>query len=240
MIAGAGKNPLYRMRLIDRPGFNHPRPAVFAIRDFNADPEGCDERLKRLTPMDSTPLPDNYPAEYIEEATLKDGRRVILRPIRPDDAPRLQEAFTRLSAETIYMRFFEAASALSDQQARQLATVDYRQCMAFVGTVQEEGQERVVAVARYSVSPQSEPLIAEAAIVVRDDYQGLGLGKQAMKQLVRYAQAQGVKGLYATVHTANARILNFIRSSGLPFQRKMVEPGVWEIILWFEPRENQP
>lgn len=196
------------------------------------------ERLKRQTPMDSTPLPANYPAEFIEEARLKDGRCVVLRPIRPDDAPRLQEAFTHLSPETIYLRFFEAANALSDQQARQLATVDYRQRMAFVGSVQEEGQERLVAVARYSVTPQSEPLIAEAAIVVRDDYQGLGLGKLAMKQLVRYAQAQGVRGLYATVHTANARILNFIRSSGQPFERKMLEPGIWEIILWFEPKED--
>jgi RimJ/RimL family protein N-acetyltransferase len=207
----------------------------FTTSNFSAGPDGSDERLKQQMPMESTPLPANYPAEYIEEAMLKDGRRVTLRPIRPDDAPRLQEGFTRLSPETIYMRFFEAASALSDEQARELATVDYQQRMAFVGSVQEEGQERLVAVARYSITPQREPVIAEAAIVVRDDYQGQGLGKQAMKLLVRYARTQGVMGLYATVHTANARILNFIRSSGLPFQRKMLEPGVWEITLWFEP-----
>lgn len=177
-------------------------------------------------------LPPAYPTAYIQEVTLKDGRRVLLRPIRPDDAPRLQEGFRRLSPETIYLRFFQMLSELSDEQARQLANVDYRQRMAFVGAIQEEGQERLVAVARYSLVPDSQPLRAEAAIVVRDDFQGQGLGKLIMAHLVRYACHQGIRGLYAVVHTSNERLMNFIRSSNLPFERKMLEPGVWEVTVW--------
>ena len=73
---------------------------------------------------------DPYPSEYIEEIQLRDGTRVTLRPIRPEDAPLLQEAFTRLSPQTIYMRFLEIFRHLSDEQARFFADVDYHSKMA--------------------------------------------------------------------------------------------------------------
>jgi len=57
-----------------------------------------------------------------------------LRPIRPDDAPRLQEGFSRLTPQTIYMRFPPGAKELTDQQARELAEVDYYKRMASLVT----------------------------------------------------------------------------------------------------------
>lgn len=177
---------------------------------------------------------DNDPTFPIETVRLQDGRTVLLRPIRPDDAPRLQEGFARLSPESIYLRFLEAASGLSDAQARHLATVDYQERMAMVGSVQEDGQERLVAVARYGLLAGGEPGLAEAAIVVRDDYQGQGLGKILIKRLLQYGRRHGVKTLVATVHSSNARILRFITKSGLPFEKKMLEPGVWEYRIRLE------
>lgn len=172
-------------------------------------------------------LGDNppYPTEIV---TLMDGRQVMLRPIRPDDAPRLQEGFARLSPQSIYMRFLKTATALSDAQANQLASVDYIEHMALVGAVQEDNTERLVAVARYGVLEGDEPGLAEAAIIVRDDYQGIGLGKILMKRLLQYGKRHGVCKLVATVHSSNARITRFITKSGLPFEKKMLEPGVWE------------
>jgi RimJ/RimL family protein N-acetyltransferase len=153
---------------------------------------------------------------------------VTLRPIRPDDAPRLQEGFARLSQQSIYMRFLKAASGLSDAEARQLASVDYEERMALVGAVQEDGVERLVAVARYGTITGDEPGLAEAGIIVRDDYQGLGLGRILIKRLLQYGRVHGVRKLVATVHASNAAIQRFITKSGLPFEKKMLEPGVWE------------
>lgn len=174
-------------------------------------------------------LPDNYPSEWIEEVTLKDGMRVLIRPVRPDDAPRLQYAFSRLSSQSIYLRFLETFRELPDGQAQAFATVDYATRMALVGVIQEEGEDRLVISARYSMIGIQEPGVAEAAIVVRDDYQRRGLGKIAMNRLTRYAARHGVHTFLATVHLSNSRILQFIRSSGLLFDRKMLEPGIWEI-----------
>jgi RimJ/RimL family protein N-acetyltransferase len=176
-------------------------------------------------------LPSGYPNECIETVFLKDGTQVLLRPIRPDDAPRLQEGFARLSPQTIYLRFLQTFKELTDEQARQFATVDYQQRMALVGSVQEEGEERLIAVARYSMVGEDHPGIAEAGIVVRDDYQNRGLGTIALERLVRYGRLHGVTGLLATIHMSNTRILHFIQRSGLPFDKKMLEPGTWEILV---------
>lgn len=182
--------------------------------------------------------PPNYPNRPYEPITLNDGRQVLLRPIRPDDAPLLQEGFQRLSPQSIYMRFMEVASELSDEQAHELATVDYHNRMAFVSEVQEDdGKLHLVGVARYSALPGSHPRAAEAAIVVRDDYQGNGLGKASMDLLIRYARQQGIELFTGTMWTTNQRILDFVSKSGLPYERNMIEPGVWDykIFLNREP-----
>ncbi len=173
--------------------------------------------------------------EYIEEVILKDGTPINLRPIRPDDAPRLQQTFSMLSPETIYMRFLSAAKGLSDKQARFLAEVDYQDRMAIVGTIQEEGEERIIGVARYGVLGDHSTGLAEVAVVVRDDYQKRGLGKLTMHRLARYAQEQGLKAFVANVHTSNKPVLSFVQHSGLQFDKKMVEPGVWEIRILLSP-----
>ncbi len=175
-----------------------------------------------------------YPSEYIEQVALKDGVQVEIRPIRPDDAPRLQQGFRMLSPQTIYLRFFEAARELSDRQANFLASVDYEQRMALVGVIREEDDERLVAVARYDMLPE-RPGLAEAAIVVRDDYQSRGLGTQIMLKLIRYACDHGVQAFIATIHTNNQGIMGFIRKSGLPVTKKLLEPGIWEVRVEISP-----
>ena len=171
----------------------------------------------------------HYPAEYIQTVVLSDGSSVALRPVLPDDTLRLQEAFNRLSAETIYMRFLSPLTELTDEHARQLTHIDYKQKMGLVGVVQEAGQERIVAFARYDMMPGAEVGLAEVGIVVRDDYQSRGLGTQVIRLLVKYAQEHGVKTLVGTVHILNERILHFVEQSGVPHTRKLLGEGAWEI-----------
>lgn len=173
----------------------------------------------------------NYPFEAIEKAELKDGSEVTIRPIRPEDAPLLQAGFSRLSPESIYLRFLETFSTLTDKQARDFSTVDYHQRMALVAEIIEDEQKSLIGVARYAMV---EPGVAESAIVVIDEYQSLGLGTILLDRLVKYARTQGVRAFLATVHFSNARIMRFIKRSGFPMEKKMLEPGVWEIRVSIE------
>lgn len=169
-----------------------------------------------------------------ETVALRDGTAVTIRPIRPDDAHGLQALFYRLSPESISLRFLGQPKELPYEQARQLANVDYQKRMALVATREQGGEEHIIAVARYAVDPAGQPDLAEAAIVVEDEYQNRGLGTLLLIRLVAYAQAHGIRAFMAAVHHDNAQIMRFIRHSGLPTESTL-EAGVWEILVKLEP-----
>ncbi|MBI4772013.1 MAG: GNAT family N-acetyltransferase [Chloroflexi bacterium] len=171
-----------------------------------------------------------FPPEF---CTLRDGTVVTVRPIRPDDAPRLQATFSRLSEESIFLRFLDHRKALPDAEARQLAALDYHSRMALVAVVEEQGQETVIGVARYAVADPTRPDIAEAAVTVEDRFQGWGLGLLLTGRLAAYARSHGITTWLAEVSVENNRMIQFIRRSGLPVKRKL-ESGVWVLQVSLE------
>jgi acetyltransferase len=165
-----------------------------------------------------------------EAITLKDGKHILIRPIRPDDADDLKDTFQRLSIQSIYLRFLSFKKELSDEEAQQLAGVDYNSRMAFVAIYRENNQDIVVGVARYAVLEPEHPEIAETAVVVVDAYQGLGIGKQLLRRLVVYARAKGLQFLRGNLQVGNDRMLLLVKRSGLPNQTRFVD-GIWEVSI---------
>lgn len=76
--------------------------------------------------------PAQYPKELEREATLKDGTGVRIRPVRPDDEPRIAALHKRLSDDTKYQRFFVILRRLPPDWAHFFANVDYHRRMALV------------------------------------------------------------------------------------------------------------
>ena len=171
-------------------------------------------------------MPADLPAP--ETITLRDDATVMIRPIRPDDAPRLQALHAQLSPETIYLRFLGMHLTLSSAEAEKLADVDYQTRMAFVATRGPKGEEAVIGVARYARLGPEQPGEAEAAIVVEDRYQERGLGSILIDRLLAYARAHGVSTFVAEINAENDRILRFVRRSGLPAEKRW-QDGVCEI-----------
>lgn len=165
--------------------------------------------------------------ESDEIITLMNGETIHVRPIRPDDAVRLQASHIKMSAETIYDRFMGFKNILPDEEARYLASLDYDRHMALVATTETNGEENILAVARYHVMDEASDS-AEFAVVVSDLYQRRGLGTHLMKRLMEYAQAQGICTFIGFAHSGNMRLLRFVQRSGLPIERKLKD-GVWEV-----------
>ncbi len=173
------------------------------------------------------------PVESVEWVELRSGQKIGIRPVRPDDALRLQALFERLSPESVFLRFLGTRKTLTDQDAQRLAHVDYDQRMAFVATLDDSAEdsgadETLIAVARYSAIADSDPPEAEAAIIVEDSYQHQGLGTLMLERLSTYARQHGIHRFWAAVHHSNSRILRFLKHSGLPME-KSLEDGIWDI-----------
>jgi acetyltransferase len=176
-----------------------------------------------------------------ETVALRSGARAVIRPIRPDDAARLQAFHRRLSAESIYLRWLSAHPVLTDAEAAALTQLDYSSRMAFVAVVPAADGEssafapgEIIGVARYAVSHPDRPLEAEAAVVVADAYQRQGLGSQLLQRLLAYAQAQGLTTWLAEINVQNVPMLRFMGRGGLPVTRHL-EGGSWQVSIHIAP-----
>src|SRR3989338_9042838 len=146
-----------------------------------------------------------YPQELERDLTLRDGTRLRLRPIRPDDAPRLQELYGRLSRHTAYQRR-----------------------LALVAEHDVEGVAELVGVGRYE--PTDAPDTAEVAFVVQDGWQDRGLGTVLFQEILAAAAARGVRRFRAWVLADNRRMLDLIVRYGAVEQRR-TEQGVTELVF---------
>ncbi len=154
-------------------------------------------------------------ARIHQQTTLRDGTVVTIRPIRPDDASRLQAFHARLSAETIYWRYLGPHPVLSTAEVQRLTNVDGENRVAVVATRTEQYQEDILGVTRYERLVTGRADEAEFAIVVEDRFQRRGVGTLLWNHLTAQARAHGVRLLVAVVHPQNYPMLSFMRHSGL-------------------------
>jgi GNAT superfamily N-acetyltransferase len=136
-----------------------------------------------------------------EAHTLRDGRRVVLRHVRPDDAVEMRRGFDRLSPESRYRRFFGGVAHLSDAALHYLTRVDGHDHVAIVATCESPDLkvEQGLGVARFVRLPDA-PTVAEAAVTVVDDAQRMGLGRMLATTLATAARERGI-------HTFRAEVL---------------------------------
>ena len=175
--------------------------------------------------------PDAYPRELEHDAVLCDGSRVHIRPIRPEDAPRLVALYDRLGAHTAYQRFFVVMRRLPPDWARLLATVDYRRRLALVAERSTNGEPELLGVGRYESSATDD--VPEVAFVVQDGWQGKGVGTILLGDVLRAGLARGFRRFRAYVLADNRRMLDLLARFG-DIQESRTDHGVR--IMVFVPR----
>jgi acyl-CoA hydrolase len=177
-----------------------------------------------------------YPDEEVRAATLRDGRRITMRPTRTGDAPALQALFFRLRPEDVRTRFFRHLRSLTDEMAQHLCSVGYTQEMAFAAVVGDPEAERVVGTSCYFLDPRTG--LADVAYMVDPEWQGVGLGSLLQARIMEYARGHGIRGFTADVLAGNAAMLGVFRRSGCEVTSHLDE-GVFEVKLLFAAERRQ-
>jgi RimJ/RimL family protein N-acetyltransferase len=147
--------------------------------------------------------------------TLRDGTRVLIRHIRPEDKAAFAEAFLRLSDETRRLRFLVPKPRLTSTELRYFTEVDRSSHVALVAVLAEE-PGAIIAVGRF-VRLVEDPMTAEFAIVVGDAYQSRGLGTELAQRLSAEARLRGVRRFTATILSENVAVRRLLEhiSAGL-------------------------
>jgi acetyltransferase len=161
-----------------------------------------------------------YPTEWERELQLKDGWKVCVRPMRPDDEPAIVKLLQNVSPEDLRLRFFHSVKEFSHQFVGRLTQLDYARAMAFVAL--DPVSKEVIGVVRLHSDSRHET--AEYAILLRSELKGKGLGWALMQLLIEYARAEGLKSLYGEVLNENTTMLAMCRELGFKVTNDREEP----------------
>ena len=156
-------------------------------------------------------------SQYSAIETLRDGRGVEIRAIKPDDRGGLVEAVGRASLEFIRRRFFAVRRSFSEKEIAFFSNVDFVNHVALVAVVEEGGRPVIVGGGRYIVV---QPGCAEIAFAVVDQYHGHGIGMALMRHLAAIAGKEGLRELVAEVLPENTPMLKVFEKSGLRWSTK--------------------
>jgi len=176
--------------------------------------------------------PGGYPHEWEQDAVLREGGTVHIRPIVPSDADALQAFVHGMSSESSYFRFFRVKRALQPDELKAYTDLDYKVDMAFVAIV--DGQ--LVGVGRYNAIA-SDPTSAEIAFTVADEYQGMGIGTLLVFRIAAYARAVGIERFTAYLLADNHAMMRVFRNAGFTLTRA-IDEGVYTVDIPTEESES--
>jgi acetyltransferase len=167
-----------------------------------------------------------YPTEYETHWVMKNGTPVLIRPVRPEDEPMLQEFMKNLSSETIYFRFFHQIKYMPHEQLAKLCQVDYDREIALVAVEQPPGRERILGMCHlYTHLGQEE---AELAVVIGDPWQREGLGRKLVSIGMDIARQKGIKKIVGVVLPENEGMISLAQKLGFSTIHDLGE-GVFRI-----------
>ena len=162
-----------------------------------------------------------YPTKYIQPWRCKDGRTVLLRPIRPEDEPLERELIAGLSAESSRFRFFQILRNITHDVLTRFCNIDYDREMAIIAEHTSDGKRRNVGVGRLITEAGGET--GEFATLVADDFQSKGLGLKLTDMLIGIAQEKGLKSIYGIVLNDNWKMLGLVKKLGFTIKKLSYE-----------------
>jgi len=158
-----------------------------------------------------------YPEEDESHMVSVDGRRIFIRPVKPEDAPLFTALFKVLSPTTIYYRFFGMLKELKPEMLARFTQIDYDREVALVAIDEDWETDRMLGVARIIGDPDGKT--GEFAVLVGDAWQGQGIGSNLLEKCLSIAEKQGFKTVHGIVLHENKNMLALGKKLGFAIKR---------------------
>ena len=168
-----------------------------------------------------------YPSQWQRHIEAKDGWRVFVRPIRPEDEPLIHEFLRHVTSHDLRLRFFAPMKEFTHEFIARLTQLDYARAMAFVAV--DETTNEVLGVVRIHSDSIYES--GEYAILLRSDLKGRGLGWGLMQLIIEYAKSEGLKVIAGDVLQENTVMLEMCRNLGFEIKGDPHEHGICNVKL---------
>jgi acyl-CoA hydrolase/GNAT superfamily N-acetyltransferase len=172
-----------------------------------------------------------YPEILETHRTTKTNIDILLRPVKISDESMLKDFFYSLSDRSMYRRFISVRKDMPHERLQHYVIIDYTKEMVILAVIENEDQEQyIVGIGQYGINEDTHA--AEVAVVVRDDWQGKGIGTEMLSYLTYLAKRQGLLGFTAEVLVENKPMLTLFEKGGFDIEKRRIE-GVYELKLVF-------
>jgi acetyltransferase len=178
-----------------------------------------------------------YPNQYEEQVEIEGVGPVMVRPIRPEDAPLMEEMFNSLSPVSIYYRFFSPMKKLPHNMLARFTQIDYDRQIAMVAISAIGGTEKMLGVSR--VIAEANGKKAEFAVLVCDQCHGRGIGAALLKRCLAIARTRGIEKIWGIVLPGNTKMLALSRKLGFEVKQQ-AGTGEYEVTLDFSHPCHEP
>lgn len=192
--------------------------------------QGLDARAESLP----TPAIRPYPVQYVSAYVMRDGRRVTIRPIRPEDEPLMVRFHEKLSERTVHFRYFHMLKfnqRVAHERLTRICFIDYDREMALVAELRDPatGDRQILGVGRMTKVHGTRD--AEFAVVVADEFQRQGLGGELVRRIRAVAEAERLGRLTGDVLSENGDMIRLCERHGFLSSPKPDEPQVVSMTL---------
>ncbi|MEL7525790.1 MAG: GNAT family N-acetyltransferase [Pseudomonadota bacterium] len=168
-----------------------------------------------------------YPQEWEQTLTLKQDRKVFVRPVRPEDEELFRTFFEAITPEDLRLRFFAPVRDFSHRFLSRLTQLDYARAIAFAAIDPET--EALLGVVRLHADPDHQT--GEYAVMVRSDLKGVGLGWALMKLIIGYAKVDGIETIKGEVLKENTSMISMCQALGFTVGTSPDDPGIAVVTL---------
>lgn len=169
--------------------------------------------------------------ERSETFQLSDGREMLVRPIRPEDAEPIAASFHLLNEDEVRRRFLHILKSLAAEHLRQLThPATGSEFVVVAAEPLPPGEALVAAVARLS-RDTDKPSRAEFGILVSHFVVGLGLGRLLMLRLIEWCRENAVSELWGDVMDDNTPMLELATHLGFHRESMSGSQGLVRVTL---------
>lgn len=184
--------------------------------------------IHRVDAAETFPVEMAERKKYTSLWKLRNGKTVLLRPIKSDDDLMWLEMFNSWSEETIRYRFFRTIKVpLTYEFIASCTDIDYDREVAIVAELEDEGHKKLLGVVRLYVEPAGK--IGEIAFVVTDSWQGQGLGLKLVDHIIDISKDKKLETVYAIILHDNYRALGLMKK--LRFNLEFPADGTVKAVL---------
>jgi RimJ/RimL family protein N-acetyltransferase len=176
------------------------------------------------------PIDRSSDLQWQRHLVLRDGGRIFVRPIRPDDEPLMRDLLVHVSKQDLRFRFFDSIKEFSHQFLARLTEIDGVRAMAFAAI--DQASSEMLGVVRLHTDVTSQT--GEYAILLRSDLKGRGLGWDLMQLMIEYAKSRSLGRIDGQVLQENAAMLKMCRELGFKVRTDTQDRGVCDVSLALE------